>query len=354
MLPGRTWTGLMAPTLAIPAVTCSGTGETVDSRGMLCNCTEGQLQSCCRYRREWNTLSSTEKQNYLTTIHTVATDARYKQLYNNLIALHKTSYEPGRSAQNPNNPLVSQFIPWHRYFLLEYEDLIRLVDSSITVPYWDWTPMNTAPYSLPIFSPVIGFGNSSNASTGCVNTGPFREGAFTTTPSAGGGCLERDYDQTIFPTRMSINDIIAENVFTRAHTAIQHFIHINVRCLVGGHMCNDDAANDPLYITLLATIDQIMSQWQARSPMREAVRYASDSTPLDINLGQGLVVSDFALNSNLPNGISVCYSSSQPSSTSPGVSRPTRWGPSRLQDSSPSLGSATAHKDTSPLYMSHR
>ena len=318
---------------------------------MLCNCTEGQLQSCCRYRKEWNTLSSAEKQNYLTTIHTIATDARYKQLYDNLIALHKTSYEPGRSAQNPNNPLVSQFIPWHRYFLLEYEDLIRLIDSSITIPYWDWTPMRTAPYSLPIFSPVIGFGNSSDANTGCVDTGPFREGVFSTTPSAGGGCLERDYIPNNFPSRGSINNIIAQNDFTRAHTAIQHFIHINVRCLIGGQMCNDDAANDPLYIPLLATIDQITSQWQTRSPVRETVRYASDSTPLDINLGQGLVVSDFALNSNLPYGVSICYSSSQSSSASPGVARPTRWDPSRLQGSSPTLGSATDRQDVSLLCL---
>ena len=296
---------------------------------MLCTCTNGQLESCCRHRREWSSLSSAERQNYISVIRMIATDAQYKPLYDDLIALHKTSYEPGRPAQNVNNALESQFIPWHRYFLLEYEDLIRLVDSSVTIPYWDWTPMRTDPYSSIIFDPVIGFGNSSDNVTRCVNSGPFREGEFMTTPSAGGGCLEREYLQNNFPSRALIEDILAEDIFVMAHNSIQQFVRFNVRCLIGGHMCSSDAANDPLYLSITATIDQIMSLWQSRDPQRETVRYASDTTPLDVNLGEGLVVSDFALNTNLPNGVSVCYSPLPPLSNLP----------SRLQGSPPKLRS---------------
>ena len=31
------------------------------------------------------------------------------------------------------------FLPWHRQFLLEFEQALQTVDPSVTIPYWDWT-----------------------------------------------------------------------------------------------------------------------------------------------------------------------------------------------------------------------
>ena len=33
----------------------------------------------------------------------------------------------------------SVFFPWHRELLFRFEELLQSVDSTVTIPYWDWT-----------------------------------------------------------------------------------------------------------------------------------------------------------------------------------------------------------------------
>ena len=50
-----------------------------------------------------------------------------------------------------------QFLPWHRWFMYFVETELRKINSSIAIPYWDWSydaqkplesPLFTAPYLL--------------------------------------------------------------------------------------------------------------------------------------------------------------------------------------------------------------
>lgn len=36
------------------------------------------------------------------------------------------------------------FLPWHRRFLLEFEEALQKVDASVALPYWDWTVDRTS------------------------------------------------------------------------------------------------------------------------------------------------------------------------------------------------------------------
>lgn len=40
------------------------------------------------------------------------------------------------------------FLPWHREFLLHFEDALRVIDPTVTLPYWDWTQERTLPEPL--------------------------------------------------------------------------------------------------------------------------------------------------------------------------------------------------------------
>ena len=281
----------------------------MDQFGRICNAVNGQLESCCRYRQDWSTLEDEEKSRYINVVKTVSSDPSYSPLYNELISRYKQSFTTSIQILNAS---ISQFIPWHRYFLLEYENLLRLVDNNITIPYWDWTVRPNALFTLPVFDNTLGFGNSANETTLCVSSGPFQEGQFEVTPSAGGGCLMREYvDSILPPTRALIeSDFLSfsASMFDDFHNAVFQFMNLMVRCIVGGDMCSVEAANDPLYLLQLARVDLTIDRWQNMDEERATVRYADDDTPLDLTFDDSLLILNFSSNKNLPYGVCIQYS----------------------------------------------
>lgn len=232
----------------------------------------------------------------------MATDDRYQPKYEALVNQYTASFD---TLAQDNDPSLSQFLPWTRYFLLQYEDLLQEVDCRVTIPYWDWTALPMSPYMAAVWNPDSGFGDSARSKDGCVENGPFRDGQFEV---VGGGCLQRVYRMQMFPTRAIVEqDLLTLPAieFSQFHRFLQIFIHTNVRCFVGGQMCSNDAANDPAYILHLAQIDTIFSRWQSIDSDRAAV-YTDDTRELVLS-GGDLQVSDFADIENLPGDNRVCY-----------------------------------------------
>ena len=242
-----------------------------------------------------------DRERYIQTVITAATDTQYKAKYEALVNRYSASVS---TLAQSTDPTVSQFFPWNRFFLLQYEDLLQEVDCRVTIPYWDWTAVPMTPYMTPVWNPDSGFGDLARAKDGCVENGPFRFDRFEI---VGGGCLQREYRMQMFPSRAIVEqDLLtlpAED-FTQFHQFLQLFIHINVRCFVGGQMCSDEPANDPAYILHLAQIDSIFSRWQAIDSQRASI-YLNDNRELELSGGN--LVSDYRDISNLPGDNSVCY-----------------------------------------------
>lgn len=273
-----------------------------------CTCAGGNLIDCCRLRSDYGSLSEEERQRYISTVIRAATDPEFKPRYEALVERYKSSFDT--LAQN-TDPEVSQFFPWNRLFLLEYEDLLQEIDCRVTVPYWDWTALPMNPYMSPFWSPESGFGDSSRLNDSCVVNGPFAYDRFQVTSSASGGCVERQYRLQTFPTRAMIEQDLLTSRATEAdyaffHHFLQIFVHTNVRCFVGGQMCSPDAANDPAFLPHLAQVDSILDRWQGIDEEHLRIAFGNDRRPLVLTDGT-LVAADFHDNSNLPNGVSVCY-----------------------------------------------
>jgi tyrosinase len=69
------------------------------------------------------------------------------------------------------------FFPWHRQFVLLFEEQLRLIEPTVTVPYWDWTVDNT--HDAAVWGDDLMGGNGDPAADYAVTTGPFRKGAWT-------------------------------------------------------------------------------------------------------------------------------------------------------------------------------
>ena len=292
----------------LSAVTeCTSEGVLVfDSCMRQCTCRNGKFTDCCRLRPDFASMTINERRRYIGTVLRVATDPEYRPRYESLIAKYKMSYN---TLAQSSNSSISQFLPWHRYFLLEYENLLQEIDCRVTIPFWDWTALPMNPYMAPVWNPDSGFGDSSRSNDSCVSNGPFKYDQYEVTPSAGGGCLQRQYRLQQFPTRAVVEqDLLAlpANEFVEFHQFLQLFLHTNVRCFVGGQMCSADAANDPAYLLHLANIDFIFSRWQDVSQANLEAAFVTDERRLELTDGNFLVL-QFANNHNLPNSIRVCY-----------------------------------------------
>jgi len=288
--------------------TCDGSklNDAVDRCARRCQCVNGRLVNCCRVRRDYVDLTREDRLAYINAFITIVFDPIYQNRYNDLIALYRASFQ--NNASQSTSPQNSQFFVFARYFMLEYEDILKDINCSLTIPYWDWTPFPTTPYSAAVWSNDDGFGDTSRAEDGCVITGPVRIGAFFVSPSAGSGCLRRDYRNQRFPSR----DIVARdllpltmNEFDEFHRFLQLFIGLNVQCFVGGTMCSSDAANDPVFLLHLAQLDSLLTRWQLLGAGRDRVRYATDNGPLIFS--PGFTVAQFSSNLNLPYGNCILY-----------------------------------------------
>jgi hypothetical protein len=77
-------------------------------------------------------MTTTERKRYIQTVKKASTHPAYKERYEKLLTLHKNIFF-SRIHE------LDFFLPWHRWFVLQYENLLREIDCRITVPFWDWS-----------------------------------------------------------------------------------------------------------------------------------------------------------------------------------------------------------------------
>ena len=94
--------------------------------------------------------------------------------------------------------------------------------------------------------------------------------------------------------------------FNRFLQTLQVFVHTNIRCEVGGHMCSTNPANDPAYFPHLAHLDFLYTRWQSFSRQNLKFRYSQDDRDLPL-APAGFKVSQFHDSADLPGSIRVCY-----------------------------------------------
>jgi len=77
-------------------------------------------------RKDQATLTVIEQQRFLCALDLVIANGTYGELVDVHAEMHM---------QHTNDRLL----PWHRIFLLQFEQLLRAVHPDVTLPYWDWT-----------------------------------------------------------------------------------------------------------------------------------------------------------------------------------------------------------------------
>ncbi|KAJ3087801.1 hypothetical protein HK102_010248 [Quaeritorhiza haematococci] len=177
--------------------------------------------------------------------------------------------------------------PWHRKYLLEFENALREIDPNIILPYWDEERDAFDPFKSVLFT-ANGFGSSAGIGK-CVPDGPFTQDAFqlsyigiqnTTTFEIervnSKHCLTRGYlpsELWIFPgSTPLIEPLMRETDFDRFRTGLDTFPHAPPHIITGagvdvlttypGDMASTNSPGDPLFWLHHAYLDQLWFRWQ--------------------------------------------------------------------------------------------
>jgi hypothetical protein len=236
-----------------------------------------------RTRKEFRELSKQEYQRYVNAVKKLAkapTDHGLSEM-DKFTNVHLSSV----SIAHGN----VRFLPWHRVFIMNYENELRKIDEGVTLPYWDWSIDYREPHLSPIFDSVVGIGGNGNSSEKYdVTDGPFSRLAVSLPKSHN---LKRQFDGGDYISSFSSPKVIStliRNVdnFEEFATRIE-LIHGTPHDNIGGNsgdMRVMNSPNDPIFFLHHAFIDLLWTQWQIQHPTEEqynGVVENKDATPKD-------------------------------------------------------------------------
>lgn len=239
----------------------------------------------------------------MNVVLTVSTQKAYKTKYETLLTIHKRFF---RSDIHQ----ATYFLPWHRWFLLQYENLLREVDCKITLPYWDWSLVAASAFSSDFWDDKYGFGGNGEGIPACVRTGPFSiANNWTVIRSAGGGCLQRNFGafQGILPDNVAVARVLAQNLssFSDFELMLRVNLHDLVHFAIGGFMSTDDTATSPEFFLHHSFVDKIWAEWQAKSNLHRFNKFfLAQNTTMPTT---DLISTELLSNKDLPGCVKVKY-----------------------------------------------
>ena len=223
-------------------------------------------------RKDANTLSPTERQEFVNAVHALKQSGRYDQFV----------------LRHANTPMTAihrapAFLPWHRRFIFDFERELQRVSGNpdLGLPYWNWP--NGGP-SASMWSDNLLGGNGS-PSSGVVETGPFRAGQWRIINSNGveTGPLSRQFGRSgasSLPTQAEINQVLNITPYDSApwntnstpsfRNQLEGWmgpnLHNRGHVWVGGSMLPMTSPNDPVFFMHHCMVDKLWHEWQLRFP----------------------------------------------------------------------------------------
>jgi len=236
--------------------------------------------NCYRERKEYTCMSVAERTLFITTYKAISTPGhpQYSQ-YQNLIARHSSNFTPIHISQ--------WFLPWHRWFAMEMENLLQNVNCKVTLPWWDTAKNAGAPFGVAPWGASADLLGTSGA---CVANGGFASPGWT---SNAHGCLSRTLSGTL-ATSMQEGVVLAMSnanyvAFTDAlETQIHNLVHVRV----GGTMLQTWSPEAPEFFLHHGHIDKLWDDWQKKSnahlnaysfPLNSVMPVAFGATPAQFN-----------------------------------------------------------------------
>jgi len=258
-------------------------------------------------RKNQKLLTGSERQRFVAAVKKMKSTGIYDQ--------YVQWHIDAMGNMGPNDPNYAHqgpaFLPWHRQFILLFEQDLQRADQSLgqdgtlTLPYWDWTSETSPdPQVNPLWADDF-MGSDGDPSDGQrVKSGPF---ATDTAPGRENwvltvldpmdnnpvNFLQRAFGQDpqapTLPTPAQVSNALAVGTYDSAPwdpsvSGTRSFrnllegwvtikpagrapgLHNRVHVWVGGSMLPMSSPNDPIFFLNHCNVDRIWASWQARHP----------------------------------------------------------------------------------------
>lgn len=232
-------------------------------------------------RKEIRVMSNEERNRFFSAMNQLKSDTVDNMTkYDIMIVYHTAEKAPEAHSS-------AAFLPFHREFLKNLEVALRLVDPSVSLPYWDSTldhPL-PAPGDSVLWSDEL-YGNGD----GEVVTGPFANWTALTdsivpdlTPSKRivRGIGENKQAGQYMIDEKAVQAIMAKKSFRNLVYCVDPYlemVHGANHLFVGGHMIDlRTSPNDPAFFLVHAFVDLIYEQWRQSKPASERSSYVADN-----------------------------------------------------------------------------
>ena len=206
-----------------------------------------------RYRRNIDCLGTDALHDLREALATMFTlPAADEHSFAALAGLHGT---PGNFCRHG----APGFLTWHRAYMFYFERALRCIDSSITLPFWDWSSGPTTGVPAACANPT--YVNR----VGAVVANPLHAG-----PLPGGAMTARRADiatTTYGDIATTAQGAVASNVDFGSFQNSMNGPHGSVHIRTGGQMGGVPFAGyDPIFYLHHCNVDRLWARWQASHP----------------------------------------------------------------------------------------
>ncbi|KAJ3213164.1 hypothetical protein HDU67_003217 [Dinochytrium kinnereticum] len=183
------------------------------------------------------------------------------------------------------------FLPWHRAFLRLYENLLRVIDPSISLPYWNWSA--DSPQPLVNGTDIAAVLGSSTTSLGTRGTATqnycLRDGFAASWVSHDGGCVTRSYDPKFtVPNQIDVAIAVQRATSFSSFVYDLEYYHNYVHGAIGGSdgMMSwvDYSPNDPIFYLHHNNVDRLWHSWQRYHPAIQSQYTGSYRIPTGVTV----------------------------------------------------------------------
>lgn len=246
-----------------------------DNCEQLCECTDGSVR-CYRLRKEFSTvMTEAERVKYVNAVLAAARAQPEAGAVNNKWQEAVFWHQEAFSSSGIHG--TGAFLPWHRWFLMTMENILREVtgDCTITVPYFDWRLQQ----HWPLSQSTLGMWDDDTDGLGGVDGGsapsPFANWQVPFMKS-GTRILSQPMTRSLGGTSAAtVQDVQNLNRFGaqqfggrsgfRVELEYGVGLHGHVHGAIGGTMSSGSSAGTPEFFMHHAMIDKVWADWQSQS-----------------------------------------------------------------------------------------